>query len=102
MLALESDGLITSRAADSGRVSERWPVESLLSARALADRRGATSSFAFALRLAPSPSHAATLLGKLLCACAGPFGVRQVVFSVDSKEQRDEIVEHLGALIERA
>ena len=99
-----------SSGPSGGKLAETWPLESLLSARALPDKSGgaaasgggtAPASFGFALRLAPAPHTASSLLGKLFAACAGPFGVRKLVFSVKSASQRDEIVERLGSLVEQ-
>ena len=86
--------MITSRVAESGRIAERWPADSLLSATALTSNG---PSFAFVLRLAPSPR---TILGKLLQVCSGPLGVRKLVFSVDSVQRRDEIVARIGSLVD--
>lgn len=99
VLEITSDGTIASRHASSGHVAERWPVESLLSARALADKR--EGKFAFALRVAPPLTHA-SLFDVMFRACAGPFGagVRDVKFTVDSAVTRDEIVHRLEAMSE--
>ena len=97
VVTVESDGLITTRTA-SGRVTNRWPVDSLVGARVLTDR-AASSSFSFGLRVASSP--VSSLLG-MLFGCFAPLGVQELRFSVDSALARDEIVQHLAALIQRA